>query len=465
MKPFVVNRHGLLVFPSNFIPEPDFSSIDTVAELGAIIRRDFEVKAPTGTAIAERAVSGGYASRYELLRDLGLYLFWMNRYAMAMYDKRPTRWRDVPRGRDDLFLPALSPWEDAERKVAAVKTTYAQLPARWSDTVEDELFGILFDLLRFKRHHATELPAIKPTVGEALADPAHQTIHLATYDPDYPQFSLQQILDCHEPVPELEALRRWAMTLHNQYPWDRSESRLIPVAALKENDVVVVFHPRSREVMDFVRRVKSGAAQRPRAAAPAPARRPVTPLPPVLVPSQFDLQPRIEALAVRRGELACTNDDIIRNSASSWSPMSAAEIADKTGIESRCYTAGGLEELALDAAVVALDKAGRSADEIGAVIFCTCTSARLLPSASTWLSGQLGIFQTHTSVDTGCRVRRFPVWPGRRHADPTGGAAPDPPGLRREVLRQGRQRAHVADDLGDGAAALVVGPAPTGEPG
>ena len=46
MKPFVVNRHGRLVFPSNFIPEPDFSSIDTVAELGAIIRRDFEVKAP-----------------------------------------------------------------------------------------------------------------------------------------------------------------------------------------------------------------------------------------------------------------------------------------------------------------------------------------------------------------------------------------------------------------------------------
>ena len=24
-------------------------------------------------------------------------LFWVNRYAMTMYEKRPTRWRDVPR--------------------------------------------------------------------------------------------------------------------------------------------------------------------------------------------------------------------------------------------------------------------------------------------------------------------------------------------------------------------------------
>ena len=103
---------------------------------------------------------------------------------------------------------------------------------------------------------------------------------------------------------------------------------------------------------------------------------------------------------MRRGELLCTNDDIIRNSASNWSPMSAAQIAAKTGIESRCYTEGGLEHpLALDAAVSALDRAGRSPEEMGAVIFCTCTNTRLLPSAATWLSGQLGMFQTHTSVD------------------------------------------------------------------
>ena len=190
MKPFVINRHGRLVFPSNFIPEPDFSSIDTVTDLDAIIRRDFEVKAPSGVEFAERASSGAYTNRYELLRDLGLYLFWMNRYAMAMYEKRPTRWRDVPRNREDLFLPALTPWVDAERKVAAVETAYGQLPERWDGTVEDELFGMLFDLFRHKRHHASNLDAMKPTVAEALAIGSQRTIHLPAYDPDYPLFSV-----------------------------------------------------------------------------------------------------------------------------------------------------------------------------------------------------------------------------------------------------------------------------------
>src|SRR5437879_10178509 len=32
-------------------------------------------------------------------------------YAMTMYDKRPTRWRDVPRRRDDVFLPVFTPWD------------------------------------------------------------------------------------------------------------------------------------------------------------------------------------------------------------------------------------------------------------------------------------------------------------------------------------------------------------------
>ena len=31
MKPFVVNRHGRLVFPSNFLPELDFSVLPTTS--------------------------------------------------------------------------------------------------------------------------------------------------------------------------------------------------------------------------------------------------------------------------------------------------------------------------------------------------------------------------------------------------------------------------------------------------
>ena len=46
MKPFVVNRHGRLVFPSNFLPELDFSVLDGLEQLDAVIARDFEAKAP-----------------------------------------------------------------------------------------------------------------------------------------------------------------------------------------------------------------------------------------------------------------------------------------------------------------------------------------------------------------------------------------------------------------------------------
>jgi len=54
MQPFVVNRHDRIVFPSNFIPELDLSVIHSVDQLDNVIRRDFEVKAPTGTEILHR---------------------------------------------------------------------------------------------------------------------------------------------------------------------------------------------------------------------------------------------------------------------------------------------------------------------------------------------------------------------------------------------------------------------------
>ena len=79
--------------------------------------------------------------------------------------------------------------------------------------------------------------------------------------------------------------------------------------------------------------------------------------------------------------------------------MSAVEIIEKTGIESRVYTARPLEDIALQAARSALAHAGRAPEEIGAVLFCTCTNARLMPSVAAWLSGQLGIAQTYCACD------------------------------------------------------------------
>lgn len=62
--------------------------------------------------------------------------------------------------------------------------------------------------------------------------------------------------------------------------------------------------------------------------------------------------------------------------------MSAAQISAKTGIEQRRYTARDLEEISLEAARAALSHAGREPEEIGAVLFCSCTSSRLIPSAT-----------------------------------------------------------------------------------
>jgi hypothetical protein len=128
MQPFVVNSHDRIVFPSNFVPQLDLSVMQSLEQLDAVIRRDFEVKAPTGTDILRRVEEGAYSSRYELMRDLALNLFWTNRFAMTLYEKRPTRWADVPRTRTDLFLPILTPWQDGDRKVAAVKGAYETLP-------------------------------------------------------------------------------------------------------------------------------------------------------------------------------------------------------------------------------------------------------------------------------------------------------------------------------------------------
>lgn len=404
MQPFVMNSHGRMVFPSNFLPELDFTVLDDLDQLSAVIRRDFEDKAPNGTEILRRVELGShYRSRYELMRDVALNLFWSNRFAMTMYEKRPTRWRDVPRHRDDVFLPVLTPWEDADRKVAAVQKAYESLPTTWDEAAENRIFDVLFDVWRSRRFHATELPAVKPTVAQALTAPGQLTYRLASYDPNYPVYGQQEILDASQDVAELEALDRWSMVLHNQYPWERTETSLVPVGDLRDDDYVVVFHPRDRHVLDFVRR-----ASRP---APATRRRrfgqsrdieaaaPVSPYPPVRVPEHFEVLPRIEALAAVRGEHLCTNDDLIRNSAYNWSPMSAQEIVDKTGIESRVYTERPLEDLALQAAEAALRHSGRRPEEIGAVLFCTCTSARLIPSVATWLTGQLGMHQTHSSCD------------------------------------------------------------------
>lgn len=408
MQPFVLNANKQLVFPSNFQPDLDFSVIESEAQLDSVIRRDFETKAPKGTEIVQRIAAGHYPNRYELMRDLALNLFWVNRFAITMYHKQPMRWRDVPKNRKDIFLPIVGPWNDSAAKVGAVAAAYQELPAAWNSESEDSIWSELFEVFGHRTYDATALPSIKPTIAEALSEPDRLTFTLDDYDPDRPQYTYDEILDVSDEVPELEALRRWSMVLRNQYPWDHSKFQLTPVGEITDDDVVVLYVPRNPDVVRFIGKVKAAGQAVNRSAsttgihAPRPsieARQPVSPYPAVDVPARFALQPKIAALAIVKGEYICSNDDLIRNAAYCWSPMSAQEITDKTGIEQRRYTALELEELALGAARAAIEHAGVRPEEIGAVLFCSCTSNRTMPSVATWLTGQLGMYQTHCSVD------------------------------------------------------------------
>ena len=463
MKPFVVNRYGRIVFPSNFFPEFDFSVFETLEQFAAAIKRDLEEKAPSETDIVARVEAREYKGRYELLRDLALNLFWVNRYAMTMYEKRPARWRDVPRHRDDIFLPVFKPWEGAEL-TAVIEAGYRALPPTWDEGTEDKISRTLLDVFRHKKGAGAELPAIKPTVPEILSNPKNLTYHLLTHEPDYPGYSHEEIIECTHRVPEIEALLRQAMVLHNQFRWDRTKTRLTEVGRLHDDDFVVVFHSRNDEVLQFIRRVKSGRRVRQRRPAPAESRPPVAPFPAVDVRRRFSVMPRLEGLAVYKGEVTCTNEDLIRNAAFCWSPMTAEEILHKTGIEQRLYTELDLDHMAFLAAQAALRKSGRRPEEIGAVLFCSCTSAKMMPSLATWLSGQMGIFQTHASCDIVAACAGLPyglaeavrllqeterpalVVCGEKFSDKIG------------TVRTSRMI------FGDGAAALVIAPAPEGAP-
>lgn len=461
VKPFVVNRHGRIVFPFNFFPELDFSVFETLEQFQAAIKRDFEEKAPTESDIVARAEAQEYRSRYEVLRDLALDLFWVNRYAFTMYEKRPIRWRDLPRHRDDVFLPVFKPW-DVAGVAASIEAGYWALPPKWDESTENQIFETLVDVFRYKPGAGAELRAVKPTVAEALANPENLTWQLLTHDPDYPGYSYDDITDYTHRVPELEALMRQAMILHNQYRWGRKNTRLIEVGKLRDDDYVVAFYPRSHDVHQFIRRVRAGRHVRRERPLPPESRRPMKPFSPVVVRERFTTMPQLEAIATYKGEHACTNDDLIRNTAWCWSRMTAEEIDQKTGIKQRIYTELPLEQIALLAAQKALARSGRQPEEIGAVLFCTCTSTQLIPSVATWLSGELGLFQTHNSCDivAACAGMSYGLAEAVRVLQE----------VERPVLVVCAEK--FSDKIGtvrtsrmifgDGAAAVVVGPAPAG---
>jgi 3-oxoacyl-(acyl-carrier-protein) synthase III len=397
MTAFVVNRHGRIVFPQNFFPRLDFRVFTAPEDFEAVIKRDFDEKHRSDEEVVARAASGRYRSRHELLRDLVSNVAWTQRYALTMYDKRPTRWRDVPRSRLDVFLPLVSPI-DGGPLAFILESTYRALPAGEDAPLEDVIFGLMVEIVRHRWGDGTDVAARNPTVAEALANPRHRTYSLRHYDPDFPRYGEDDVIDFGHPSAELEALMRQAMVIRGQFRWDLATQRPIEVSRLRDDDVVILLHPRDEHVAAFLRggRARGRVREEP---VPAAATLPARALPPVNVRRQFTVMPRIEALAVYKGELACTNHDLVRNAALSWTPMTADDIERKTGIVERRYSELSLDQMALHAARAALARAGRGAHDVGSVIVCTCTSTRSMPSIAARLSAQLGVFQTHASYD------------------------------------------------------------------
>ena len=389
-----------------------------------------------------------------------------------MYEKRPTRWGDLPRHRNDIFLPVYKP-RNATGPTAAIEAGYLSLPPMWDEETEDKSFRMLLDVFRNKQGAGGEFRGIKPTVDEILSDPKNLTYRLQTYDRDYPGYDYDDVIDCIHTVPELEALMRQSMILHNQYRWDPTTSSSTEVGKLRDDDYVIAYHPRNSDVLQFLRRVKRNGTRRERSlGSPRPSRpetlalsEPEKPYPPVIVRDSFKVLPRVEAIAVYEGEVPCTNKDLISNHAYCWSRMTEEDISGKTGIESRCYSELSLEDMSLLAVRAALTKSGRKPSEIGAVLFCSCTSTTLIPSIATWLSGELGLQPDPFIPATSSR-------PVRACLTASAEAVRLLQEIKRPVIVVCAEK--FSDKIGtvrtsrmifgDGAAAMVVGPAPAGAP-
>src|SRR5260370_41463439 len=104
---------------------------------------------------------------------------------MTMYERRPTRWRDVPRQRADVFLPRLFE-VDTGPAIDALQAGYRGLPPGSDERAEDAMFGILVGVFRSRQTAGVGISALNPTVREALGRPEPPGWRLPGDAPEYP---------------------------------------------------------------------------------------------------------------------------------------------------------------------------------------------------------------------------------------------------------------------------------------
>ena len=256
------------------------------------------------------------------------------------------------------------------------------------------------------------------------------------------------------------------MVLHNQYPWDRSEAALVAVEELRDDDYVVVFHPRDPDVQHFLSRVASGPAPKTTHPAVPKVSAPIRPYPAIDVRNDLAVQPRIVAIAAAHGEVRCAPT----RTSSATAPTTGRPCLRTTSVPRPASSSvdtppDSLEDLSLRAARSALAHAQVGPDQIGAVIVCTCTSSRLMPSVATWLSGAVG-----HPADASARSTSSPRAPVSATGWPRASRILQL--VRRPVLLVCAEK--FSDKIGnvrpsrmifgDGASAIVLGVAPEGSP-
>src|SRR5204863_10195008 len=153
---------------------------------------------------------------------------------------------------------------------------------------------------------------------------------------------------------EREALMRQVMILRNGFRWAPQARGVVEVRGMRDDDVIILLYPRDEQIAAFIHRGQAPGRPRRIRTIPVAVEAPATPLAPVEVRRRFTVMPRLEALAVYKGELVCTNTDLIRNTAAWWSPMTVDDIERKTGIVERRYSELSLADIALRLARAAM---------------------------------------------------------------------------------------------------------------
>ena len=306
MRPFVVNGHGRLVFPSNFSADLDFSVLETLEQLEAVvIRRDFEAKAPTGTEILERVESGAY----RLAR----------RAAARPRDEpglgQPLRDDDVREAPDPVARPPAPSRRRLPAAADALGRGRAQgrrrrarrgprCRATWDAEAEDRH---LHDPVRHLPPQAP--PRDRASAREADRGRDHERPGEPHVLPSGPRLrttrptATRRSSTARRRSPSSSRCTgwRWCSTTSTRGTWP--QSRLEAVGEIGDDDFVVAFVPRSHEVLEFIRRVRAGRPARPRPAPPAEARAAGRAArAPWSSASSSALMPRLESLAVVKGE-------------------------------------------------------------------------------------------------------------------------------------------------------------------